>query len=92
MSATGMTLANAAASSLVSVMLFGAATSLSYAASGLIDVPVLAALIMGGAAGVLTGIPLARRLADHAVGARRIFALMVLATAAYVALRASGRI
>ena len=44
MAATGMTLANAAASSLVSVVLFGAATSASYAASGLVNWPVFAAL------------------------------------------------
>ncbi|HEY9233782.1 MAG TPA: sulfite exporter TauE/SafE family protein, partial [Phenylobacterium sp.] len=53
MAATGMTLANAAASSLVSVVLFGAATSASYAASGLVDWPVFAALIAGGAVGAL---------------------------------------
>jgi uncharacterized protein len=39
MAATGMTLANAAALSLVSVTLFGAATSASYAASGLVAWP-----------------------------------------------------
>ena len=89
MAATGMTLANAAASSLVSVVLFGAATSLSYAAAGLVDWPVFAALVAGGAGGALAGIPLARTLAKHAGAARRIFAIMVLATAAYVAWRAT---
>ena len=87
MAATGMTLANAAASSLVSVVLFGAATSASYAASGLIDWPVFAALVAGGGLGALAGAPLARRLADRAPVARRAFAGMVLATAAYVAWR-----
>ena len=91
MAATGMTLANAAASSLVSVVLFGAATSLSYAAAALVDWTVFTALVIGGACGALGGILLARRLAGHAVLARRVFAAMVLATAAYVALRASGR-
>ncbi|MGA0607663.1 sulfite exporter TauE/SafE family protein [Phenylobacterium sp. VNQ135] len=88
MAATGMTLAHAAASSLVSVALFGAATSASYAASGLVDWPVFAALVAGGAAGALIGVPAARRLAAHAEAARRLFALMVIATAAYVAWRA----
>lgn len=55
MAATGMTLANAAASSLVSVTLFGAATSVSYAAAGLVDGPLLLAMVAGGAAGVALG-------------------------------------
>lgn len=90
MAATGMTLANAAASSLVSVVLFGAATSASYAISGLVDWPVFAALVAGGGVGALAGGPLAARLAGHAASARRAFALMVLATAAYVAWRTLG--
>ncbi|WP_374472385.1 sulfite exporter TauE/SafE family protein [Phenylobacterium sp.] len=88
MVATGMTLAHAAASSLVSVSLFGAATSASYAASGLVDWPVFGALVSGGAIGALAGAPAARGLASHADAARRAFALMVVATAAYVAWRA----
>ncbi|MDH7972626.1 sulfite exporter TauE/SafE family protein [Sphingomonas sp. AR_OL41] len=88
MASTGMTLANAAASSLVSVVLFGAATSASYAVSGLVDWPVFAALVGGGAIGSLAAIPIGRLLADRAGMARTIFALMVLATAGYVAWRA----
>jgi uncharacterized membrane protein YfcA len=88
MAATGMTLANAAASSLVSVVLFGAATSASYAVSGLVDWVVFLALIAGGGLGAMAGVPLARALAGHAGAARRAFALMVLAAAAYVAYRA----
>lgn len=90
MAATGMTLAHAAASSLVSVALFGAATSASYAISGLIDWGLFAALVVGGAGGALAGAPLARALAGHADIARRAFALMVIATAAYVAWRSLG--
>jgi uncharacterized membrane protein YfcA len=89
MAATGMTLANAAASSLVSVVLFGAATSASYALSGLVNWPIFLALVLGGLAGTLAGLPIARRLAAHAASARRGFAVMVLATAAYVAFRAT---
>ena len=88
MAATGRTLAHAAASSLVSVALFGAATSASYAISGLIDWGLFAALVAGGAGGALAGAPMARALAGHADLARRVFALMVIATAAYVAWRA----
>lgn len=87
--ATGMTMAHAAASSLVSVALFGVTTSASYAVSGLVDWPLFAALVAGGAVGAVAGAPTARRLADHAALARLIFAVMVLATAAYVAWRAA---
>ena len=87
MAATGMTLANAAASSLVSVSLFGAATSLNYAASGWVDWPLFGLLVVGGAAGTVAGVPLARRLASRATLARRLFAGMILLAAAYVAFR-----
>ena len=90
MAATGMTLANAAASSLVSVVLFGAATSGSYATVGLVDGAVFGALVVGSAAGAIAGIPLAKALVGRADFARRAFAVMVLATAAYVGWRASG--
>jgi uncharacterized protein len=92
MAATGMTLAHAAASSLVSVALFGAATSASYAASGLVDWPVFAALVAGGGIGALVGGPAARAMAGHAGSARRVFALMVIAAAAYVGWRATHAI
>lgn len=90
MAASGMTLANAAASSLVSVALFGAATSASYAASGLVDGPILLALIVGGAGGVALGARLAPPLAKRALLARRLFAAMIVLTALYVAWRASA--
>ena len=90
MAATGMTLAHAAASSLVSVVLFGAATSASYAASGLVDWPLFLALTAGGALGALAGAPLANVLAARAAAARRLFALMIVAAAAYVAWRSLG--
>ncbi|KRA67300.1 hypothetical protein ASD89_01905 [Caulobacter sp. Root656] len=88
MAATGMTLANAAASSLVSVTLFGAATSASYATSGLVNGPILLALIVGGAGGVAAGARLTPALATRALLARRLFAVMITLTAAYVAWRA----
>lgn len=88
MAATGMTLANAAASSLVSVALFGAATSASYAVSGLVNWAVFTALIGGGAMGSIVAIPVGRMLAVRAAVARSAFAVMVLATAGYVAWRA----
>lgn len=84
MAATGMTLSNAAASSLVSVSLFGASTSASYAMSGQIDGPILAAMVAGGAMGTVPGIFLARVLARRVLIARRLFAAMVLLVALLV--------
>lgn len=88
MAATGMTLAHAASSSLVSVSLFGAATSASYAASGLIDWPIFGAMVLGGAMGARVGVVVAPMLANRADVAQRAFALMIMATALYVAWRA----
>lgn len=84
MAATGMTLANAAASSLESVALFGAATSASYAWSGLVDWPLAGALIIGGFIGTAAALPLAARLSHRAALARRIFAAMIVAVALYI--------
>ena len=90
MAATGMTLANAAASSLLSVALFGAATSANYAVSGLVDWPLAAVFVVGGALGGLVGVRAARALAGRALLARRLFAVLVLVVAAYVAWRSLG--
>jgi uncharacterized protein len=85
MAASGMTLANAAASSLLSVSLFGAATSANYALSGLVVWPVAALFIAGGMAGGWAGLRAAGLLASRALLARRLFAGLVLIVAAYVA-------
>ncbi|MDP1875758.1 sulfite exporter TauE/SafE family protein [Phenylobacterium sp.] len=85
MAASGMTLANAAASSLLSVSLFGAATSANYAFSGLVVWPVAGLFIAGGTAGGWLGMRAAGLLADRALLARRLFAGLVLIVAAYVA-------
>jgi hypothetical protein len=89
MAAAGMTLANAAASSLLSVALFGAATSLNYAISGLVDWPIAGLFILGGLAGGALGVRGAGALAARALLARRLFASLVLAVAVYVAWRAT---
>ena len=88
MLATGMTMANAAASSLVSVALFGGATASNFALSGYVDFRLAALLLAGGAAGGFAGLWLARLLAPRAMLARRLFAVLVLAVAAYVAANA----
>lgn len=87
MASTGMTLANAGASSLVSVTLFGTATSASYAASGQIDWPLFGALIVGGAVGTLAALPLARRLESRVKLARTVFAVMVIAVAVFILMK-----
>ena len=90
MAATGMTLANAAASSLLSVSLFGAATSANYALSGLVIWPVAGLFIAGGLVGGGLGLRLAGLLATRALLARRLFAGLVLIVAAYVAWQGLG--
>lgn len=84
MAATGMTLSNAAASSLVSVTLFGASTSASYALGGQIDWAVLAAMVAGGVMGTGPGIFMARAMARKALVARRLFAGMILLVATFI--------
>ncbi len=84
MASTGMTLANASASSLVSVTLFGAATSASYASTGQIDWGLFLALIVGGGAGAALGLPVSRWLATRVKLARGGFALLVIAVAIYI--------
>ena len=86
MASTGMTLANASASSLLSVSLFGSATSLSYAASGQLIWPLFGALVLGGAGGTLVALPLTKFFEHRAALARTIFALMVIAVAIFILL------
>ena len=89
MLAAGMTLSNAQASSLLSVALFGAATSANYALSGLVDWPVVGAMVAGGAVGTVAGLPVARALGERAALGRKLFAGLILVVAAYVAWRAA---
>ena len=87
MAATGMTLANAAASSLVSVTLFGGATSLSYALDGHVDGVLFGGLVAGGAAGALMAAPISRKLARRLPLARALFAGLICFVAVYMLIR-----
>lgn len=87
MASTGMTLANAAASSLLSVTLFGTATSASYAASGQVNWALFAALVTGGLGGAAIGLPASRWLATRVKVARVGFAVLVVLVALYILMK-----
>lgn len=86
--ATGMTLAAAQATSLLSVAAFGASTAVNYSLTGLVDWTLVGAMTVGGAAGTVAGLPLASRLGADAALGRRLFAGLILVVAAYVAVKA----
>ena len=88
MASTGMSLATAQATSLLSVAAFGATTAGNYALSGWVDPGLVAAMTVGGVAGTLAGLPLARRLGANAALGRTMFAGLILIVAVYVGVRA----
>ncbi len=87
MIAAEMELKDAASASLVAVAAFGLASASSYAWSGLVDWPIAALLIAGGAAGAFAGARANARLAANKTLLTRIFAWFVIAAGLYV----SGR-
>lgn len=86
--ATGMTMSAATASSLVSVAIFGGATSANYALAGWVDWRLGGLLVLGGFVGGRFGLRLARALESRAQTARRAFAIFVILVAVYVAINA----
>jgi uncharacterized membrane protein YfcA len=92
MLATRMPMANAVATSLVAVALFGAGTTLSYALSGRVDWAVAALMVAGGVPGAAAGILLGSRLAGQKRLIETGFALVVIAIGARLALGAWGLI
>lgn len=82
--ATGMPMAHAVGTSLLAVAAFGLTTAANYAASGLVDWTVAALFVAGGfagrAAGIRTGVSLARR--KGMLG--RVFGIVVIAVGCYV--------
>lgn len=89
MLAVGMTMTNATASSLVSVAIFGAATSANYAISGMVDGRLILLLLGGGAMGGMVGILLSKWLASRLRMARIAFATMIIVVAGFVAFQAT---
>ena len=85
MLATGMTISNAAASSLLSVTVYGATTAANYAIDGLVDWRLYGLLVAGGVLGTFIGLKLADRLATRMSLLRRLFALMVILVAISIA-------
>jgi uncharacterized membrane protein YfcA len=89
--ATGMPTIKAVGTSLFAVGVFGTGTAINYAWSGLIDWPVAAKFILGGAFGGFFGMKVALRLADKKGVLNKIFSTLIFVVAAYVLYR-SGRI
>jgi hypothetical protein len=79
--AAGMSTAEAIATSLIAVTVFGAATARNYAVSGLVDWPVAWALIAGGLLRRLGGGLIADRLTGRRDLLRSIFSMLVAAMA-----------
>ncbi len=84
---TGMPILFALGSSLVAVTAFGLTTALSYATSGLIDWPVAAIFIGGGAVGSLLGTRLSRRLAERRGALNLVLACLIVVVAFYMLYR-----
>ena len=85
--ATGMPLLQAVGTSLFAVGVFGLATTLNYAVSGLVNWPVAAEFIAGGFGGGWLGMKLACRVAHQRNTLNRIFAALVFAVAGYIVVR-----
>ncbi|WP_282945825.1 MULTISPECIES: sulfite exporter TauE/SafE family protein [unclassified Sphingopyxis] len=90
--ATGMPTINAVGTSLVAVTAFGLTTAANYAWSGLVDWQLAGLFIAGGALGSWLGLKGAQRLSEHSGRLDTIFALLVLAVAAYMLYRGAGAI
>src|SRR3546814_18740295 len=84
MASTGMTLATAIASSLLSVALFGSATSISYAVSNQTDWNLFGALVSGGLQGALLALPMTRWFARRIRVCRSVFFVIILVVSLYI--------
>ncbi|MBO9716770.1 MAG: sulfite exporter TauE/SafE family protein [Pseudoxanthomonas sp.] len=87
---TGMPILFAVGSSLVAVSAFGLTTALTYASSGLIDWPLAAVFIGGGAIGSLFGTRLATRLAGRKGMLNMVLAGLIVIVAIYMLYRTAA--
>jgi len=85
--ATGMPLISGVGSSLVSVTVFGIATAINYAISGLVDWQMAAIFIAGGVLGGFFGGQAAKALANRKQHLAKVFALIVASAGIYVVAR-----
>lgn len=81
---TGMPMLNAVGTSLVAVTAFGLTTAFNYALSGLVDWPLAAIFIVGGAIGGLAGTKAANRLSATGGRLTTIFAALIFVVAIYM--------
>lgn len=82
--ATTMPMIDAVGSSLLAVSAFSVTTAANYARSGLVAWPTAGLFVLGGIGGGGVGMKLAVRLCAQKDRLRRLFAILVLAIAAYV--------
>jgi hypothetical protein len=92
MLATGMSILNAIASSLVAVTAFGATTAANYAISGAVDWRIAALFLAGGAFGGFAGSRLAHALASRRGLLNVTFAGLIFLVGAYMLVRSLGLI
>lgn len=85
--ATGMPLITAVGTSLLAVGVFGLATALNYAVSGLVDWVVAGEFVAGGLFGGFLGMRLASRLAGLRGALNTVFATVIFGVAAYMLYR-----
>ena len=88
--ATTMPMIEAVGSSLLAVAAFSITTAANYARSGLVDWRVAGLFVLGGVVGGFAGMKLAVKLCESKDRLRKVFAIVVLAIAAYVIWRSFG--
>lgn len=78
---TGMPTINAVSTSLVAIVAFGLTTATTYALSGLVDWPLAATFIAGGAIGAVSGCHAVHRLRAHQSMLNKLLAAAILIVA-----------
>jgi hypothetical protein len=86
---SGMMTINAIGSSLVSVGTFGLTTAISYALAGQVDWRIAGLFVLGGVAGGLAGVTLAKRLSTRRAVLTRVFGGVVVAVAVFILWRSA---